>query len=335
MSVVVLPRFSTLRGNDPSVLASIFGTDHTPPKTVFQGVADPILAFGRIAFNGSTNPVGGIGGSSMPTATECALHWCVQTLDTSIQNSFLNQTIVGTWSNDSAVDTSDVHLRPDLASTAGGKGSAVDYYVSPMSNLPLVKFLEDAFNTTVHGFNLPGAFTQQELSDLTMYSSDTAQALWSIDNLDGLMRNLADRMTDALRNINRDPTSGADTLGKVYTTQTYVLVTWRWLILPVGLVLASCMVLFAAIFSSSRHQTIVWKSSSLAVLFHGLVGGDGRTGHSTYKKQMEVTAEEMEVQLVEITTGDLHLVEVDRQFNKASKSHSRWWTNWYSEKRRS
>ena len=330
MSVVALPRYETLYSNDPSVVRSLDDPDYlipAPAKTMFQGVADPILAFGRIVFNGSHNPISAIGGNFMPPATECALYWCVQTLDTSIQNGVLNQTVVSSWTDSSALDTSHVSLRSNFTSTAGGKGSANGYYVSPMGNLPLVRFLEDAFTATVKGINLPGmGYTEQELLDLTIYSSDIAQALWHADDLDILMSNLANRMTDALRNILPDP--ACENRGKVYTTRTYVLVTWPWLILPVGLVLASCMVLLAAIISSSRHQTIVWKSSSLAVLFHGLTSGDGGCGHSMYRKQMEMTAEEMKVQLAGNTNGDLRLVELKRQSTKALSSHKDWWRKW-------
>lgn len=70
------------------------------------------------------------------------------------------------------------------------------------------------------------------------------------------------------------------------------------------------MVPFAAIMSSSRYQTVVWKSSSLAVQFHGLSAGDERYGHSVYRRQMENIAEEMKVQRAESADGDLRPVEV-------------------------
>ena len=92
MSVVALHRYETLYGNDPNAIGSVGGLDFETPapgKTVFQGVADPILAFGRIMFNGSDDPLSGIGGSVMPTLTECVLYWCAQTLYTSIQNGVL------------------------------------------------------------------------------------------------------------------------------------------------------------------------------------------------------------------------------------------------------
>lgn len=328
MSVVALPRFETLYANDPNLMQSFNDPEDTSPhpgKTLFQGIADPILGFGRIIFNNSLDPLSYIGGSAMPAATECALHWCVQTLDTSIQNGVLNQTVVGVWSNNSALDTSDVYLQPDLSpETQVVSTNNTSYYVSPMSNLPLVKFLEGVFTATVKGVSLPGmGFTEQEILDLSSYSSDIAQALWYADDLHSLMNNLAARMTDALRNLYSDPASDASTLGNVYTTQTYVLVTWPWLILPVGLVLASCILLLAAVISSSRQQTIVWKSSSLALLFHGFAGGDGNGhgGYSVHRKQMELTAQEMQVRLAESPGGDMRLVRLERRSDKAESSH--------------
>ena len=338
MSVAVLPRYQTLWGNDPEVVTSFEDSDYRTPKpakTLFQGVADPILGFGRILFGTNENPTSAVGSNVMPSATECAMYWCVQTLNTSIQNGVLNQTTVGSWSNNSALDTSDVHLSPyNSGSYRGGKHTASDYYVSPMSNVPLARFLEDAFNTTVRGLSVPPeeGYTEEDIRDLTIYSSDIAQALWQAEDLDSLMNNLANRMTDALRNLYSDPVSDADDLGKVYTTQIYVHVSWPWLILPVGLVLASCMVLLAAIISSSRHQTIVWKSSSLAVLFHGLASGGGGGGgdgvgnaHSMFRKEMERTADEMKVRLAETVDGDIRLVQSKlRDTNPRSSRSGRW-----------
>ena len=70
------------------------------------------------------------------------------------------------------------------------------------------------------------------------------------------------------------------------------------------------MVLLAPIISTSRHQTTVWKSSSLAVLFHGFVRAAGGNRRSVYRKQMETAAQEMEVRLAEGADGELRLVKL-------------------------
>jgi hypothetical protein len=55
-------------------------------------------------------------------------------------------------------------------------------------------------------------------------------------------------------------------------------VRWGWLALPIVLALLTFVVLVATVyFSSCKSDGFVWKSSSLAVLFHGLIAGGENT----------------------------------------------------------
>lgn len=56
---------------------------------------------------------------------------------------------------------------------------------------------------------------------------------------------------------------------------------------------------------------MVWKNSSLAVLFHGLTANE-QTGHLVNTKDMETAAQDMSVQLQEDANDDLHLVGAQR-----------------------
>ena len=47
-----------------------------------------------------------------------------------------------------------------------------------------------------------------------------------------------------------------------------------------------------------------------------------------YQKQMEMTAEEMKVQLIDTADGSLHLVHLKQQSNKTSKAQLRRWMRW-------
>lgn len=305
MSAVALPRYNILYSNAlPSEDHAILNNRKEPTKSMFLDVPAPLLGFGRIVFDGSYLPVPSIGGSIMPNATECAMFWCVQTLDTAIQNGTLFQNITQTWSNSSGFDTAGVYLQPD--------SSAPAFFVSEMSNLPLVKFLEDTFTATMSGINLPGTkFTKEELFDLSIYTSDAAQALWYTEDLAGLMNNLADRMTDTLRN--HFANNSYYYPGDVLIERTYVSVRWPWLILPVTLVVLSCGLLTTAIISSSKHRAILWKNSSLATLFHGFTSSEGGTGHLVYTKQMEAEAQHIQVRLEETAYNGLHLVDQRQQ----------------------
>lgn len=57
-------------------------------------------------------------------------------------------------------------------------------------------------------------FSKHDLLTLTIFSANIAQALWHADDLNSFIKNLADRITDALRNLYSDAASYADALGK-------------------------------------------------------------------------------------------------------------------------
>ncbi|KAK4692436.1 hypothetical protein P7C71_g4768, partial [Lecanoromycetidae sp. Uapishka_2] len=303
MSVVTLPRGQILYDagleEDPASLV-VAALGSSPAITTFQGIPDPLLAFGRVVFNNSFTPMPVIGGDINPTATECALYLCVQTLNTSVQNGILNQKTIKTWFNNSAADTGYSTLSPP----ASGGQAPRNYNVSPLAKIPLAQFLEKTFTVNMSAINLFGN-TALENMMLTEWSSDVAQALWNVEDLDGLMSNLADRMTDALRNQFADASNSPQ--GDVFILETYVYVSWPWLILPVVLVLLSSVILLASIVTSLGTSNVVWKNSSLAVLFHGLTANE-HTGYLIGKKEMEEAAEEMTVHLQQDAKDDLHLV---------------------------
>lgn len=303
MSIVTLQRGQTLYA---AGLAEDPGADVTlapgskPAITTFQGIADPLLAFGRVMFKNSFVPMPVIGGNVNPQATECALYWCVQTLDMSVQNGLLHQNTTQTWFNSSAADTGASYLSPP----ATGNQAPRNYYIDPLANIPLAQFLEKTFTANMSAFNLQD-MTPQEAMEFTEWSSDVAQALWSVKDLDGFMSSLADRMTDTLRNQVHDPSNSPK--GNVLLMQTYVHVSWPWLSLPLALVLLSCALLLASIITNHGSRNVVWKNSSLAVLFHGLTPNDNN-GYLVSKTEMEESAEEMSVQLREDRNDGLYLV---------------------------
>lgn len=268
----------------------------------------PLLGFGRIVFNGSYTPVPEIGGNTMPNATECVMSWCVQTLHTIIRNGTLFQKITSKRTHRSGSDTGAVILQPDA--------NAPGYFVSESNNIPLVGFLKSIFTTNMSGVVSGQGQSDTEIFDLSSYSSDTAQALWFADDLSGLMNNLADRMTDALRNSYADPY--CDKRGTVLMERLYVHVSWLWLFLPIAVVLLSCGILLAAIISTNKHRAILWKNSTLTTLFHGLTATEGKTGHLVNNRQMESAARSMQVSLEGDPSDVLYLVEQRKDSNNVS-----------------
>ncbi|KAL3479168.1 hypothetical protein BJX99DRAFT_222621 [Aspergillus californicus] len=89
--------------------------------------------------------------------------------------------------------------------------------------------------------------------------------------------------------------------GKVYSSQVYVSVNWFWIILPAALVSLGALFLLLTIFTNKRQKLHLWKSSMLAVIFHGLntLDTEAMTARSqtTTGDQMEKTARSIHVRL--------------------------------------
>jgi hypothetical protein len=58
--------------------------------------------------------------------------------------------------------------------------------------------------------------------------------------------------------------------GAVYASEVYVSVNWTWVALPGSLVTLGAVFLLLTILLTRRQGLTLWKSSLLAVLFHGL-----------------------------------------------------------------
>ncbi|OJJ06186.1 hypothetical protein ASPVEDRAFT_87499 [Aspergillus versicolor CBS 583.65] len=97
--------------------------------------------------------------------------------------------------------------------------------------------------------------------------------------------------------------------GTVLVSEVYVSVDWAWLALPAALVVMGIVFLVLTAVLNRRQRLFVWKSSILAVLFHGLVGleGEGNTGFSGLKTDtavdMDTTAQSIHAKLKQGSTS--------------------------------
>ena len=58
--------------------------------------------------------------------------------------------------------------------------------------------------------------------------------------------------------------------GNVTTIEVFVSVDWKWLVLPITLEVAGILLLLVAVILSRRRRVRLWRSSLLAILYHGL-----------------------------------------------------------------
>ncbi|MCJ1381373.1 hypothetical protein MMC17_004483 [Xylographa soralifera] len=127
----------------------------------------------------------------------------------------------------------------------------------------------------------------------------------TLSSINSTMASIANSMTASMRSDASGPADHhAPAVGIAYRTEVCVQVQWEWLGLPV--VLATMTVLFfifTLVATRSRrrggHGTRNdWKSSMVALLFHGLEGrARERLGALNYHSEMEESAERMVVQL--------------------------------------
>lgn len=91
----------------------------------------------------------------------------------------------------------------------------------------------------------------------------------SVETLTTIWSNLAESMTIQMRQAGENATNPAT--GEVWKTATCIQVQWAWLAFPIILLASSIAVLAATIIHSRRRSPQqIWKSSALAILFHGL-----------------------------------------------------------------
>ena len=96
-------------------------------------------------------------------------------------------------------------------------------------------------------------------------SSNIISAFHASSNISMTMNNIATAMTNYFRD-----SSNETVVGQAGQTELFVHVTWVWITLPAFLVLAGTLFLMLAMFETKRLGASIWKTSELALLFHGL-----------------------------------------------------------------
>ena len=151
-----------------------------------------------------------------------------------------------------------------------------------------------------------GAVYGGDESDSAASDPAVATALWDNHrgNLSLTLADIATAMTNRVRladgHVNVDGNSTAK--------HTVIKVVWYWLIYMVAMVLLSLTFFVTAMVFASEKSEVVWKSSSLAVLMHGLEGFDRSQLDHRSLTEMDKAAKELWAQLREDDEGSLRLV---------------------------
>lgn len=248
-------------------------------------------------------------------ATQCILYFCIQQFNVSMSNGKLSSVNTDTTHNipfldlnpdgSSGVREFPFNLTAPASFTIGEQ--LPDYLmVDYPSPVPATTFVVNNWILEALVGALDRIFTVSPTNidagaALLNVGQDIAEVLYYGEDLPTVMDDVATSFSNYLRGLG-GPNDHA--IGTMWKMETFIHVRWGWLVLPIVVVLMGFLFLLAAVVRNRRLA--VWKSSILAILFHGL--GDSRRGEMLGLLEMENTARGMMVRLKERQEGGWGLV---------------------------
>ncbi|KAI9738733.1 MAG: hypothetical protein M1834_008238 [Cirrosporium novae-zelandiae] len=230
-------------------------------------------------------------------AFECILYFTVNSYSgTTMTNGVLSENGTTWYPKEAFLDDAST-WEFDSPSESSGTGEDSHFEIAASSLVGFWSIFPDLFNGTVYGSPASPPF----------YSSDTMQAFRSsaesLGRMQKLFTNLATSMTNNIREE-----GGANSTGTAWKTETYIHIRWQWLILPVSLLMLSLVFLIITMLVSNKQNIPVWKSSQLALLFHGLTPEyRAKTDHENANldliTEMEDFAKKIRVKLMQTEDG--------------------------------
>lgn len=171
----------------------------------------------------------------------------------------IQQQISSSWRNDSAKysQSSDLIYNPP-SQNINVTANASSFKVANLAAKAMNTFMSSTF-TGSGGVN--GTVTG------SAFSSDVIHALYDTTDYSHRIGNLATSMTNNIRQQN-DSGSGPFK-GQAFKTETYVRVRWAWFSYPAIVILFSLLYLLGTILETTYRDVAIWKSSNMAMLFHG------------------------------------------------------------------
>jgi hypothetical protein len=158
-----------------------------------------------------------------------------------------------------------------------------------------VNFEEGFFDGTLENANVAPTVQLSGAIQLQVLFNSGNNTLESINNT---MSRVADFLTTYVRE-NGDKSNSASAPGTIFQNETFIRVRWAWFTLPAALALFTWIFFTYTLVEIARHERHTnWKSSPLALLFHGL---DKET-QERYSRlddldEMDEKAKEVKVQL--------------------------------------
>ncbi|KAI0803535.1 hypothetical protein GGR55DRAFT_387037 [Xylaria sp. FL0064] len=263
----------------------------------------------RLIFMG-TEAYDGKPGETKPWARQCLLSACVQTIETRVSNGVLSEKVVDTEMNNTVVDNSNLNDGHDHNVYISGK-DGTQYQLGIEAMLSMRGWFSSlfangsasrsaaAYNRTITDNSVVVNLTVGISSGETFFDSDIVTAFyWNYyeypDGLDRLVSDTATSMTATFRSF----MGAVPVTGRAVYMESYVDVHWGFAVVPILVVVGALVFLLAMIYQSEKSTTQVWKSSALAMLFHGLDDATkNQFAHANSLQEQKAQARATKVQL--------------------------------------
>lgn len=221
---------------------------------------------------------------SNPWAVQCTFEYCVQTLNTSILNGVLQENVILTSRNTTVVNSSSaldtdsdipVYIQDAANQTytvgMGAKLALQQWFFTIFRNGAASRDKSAPKSSNQAHSNILVNLTVGVSSGETFFSTDIVQAFyWYYYEYPTGIDLLASSLARSIGSHFRSSGGAVPVNGTAFTQQTYVHVRFAWISLPVAVVVLAAGFLIAAINQSRTSGMRTWKSSVLAMLFHGL-----------------------------------------------------------------
>lgn len=162
-----------------------------------------------------------------------------------------------------------VNLTPLTPIDINGTGHVTQnltFQINQCAYQDLAQYLAELFTTSYTETN--ATVNSPSAPVIQTVKSEMGRALYQIDDMQKLMANIAESMTDVIRNS----ANSTATPGTGYDTVTFISVSWPFVALPWLVEVLTFVLLVATIVNSRGDGLPAWKSSNAAMLFHGLAG---------------------------------------------------------------
>lgn len=251
-------------------------------------------------------------------ATQCSLSWCVGTYKSSVNRGRLEEEALSFSTNDFESTPSNQMLGVTATKPLDKTMPSSRFVVSRRSSDSLAAWLQEKLTFS----NSKADPDQPDISsNASIVSSPDTRAtgrlsetltLFQKNDPEYILKHLAQAMTTYIRSVDpkQQVTEGKSNsswsvreaqsiVGISTALHVYIAIRWPWLTFTGAILILTLVFFVLVVMQSSKDGVVVWKSSPLALLFHGLQLEDKQRCEPMSLAGMEHRAREIKVQLRE------------------------------------